>query len=338
MPPQGITVLVSTHYMDEAERCHEIAYIAYGELMARGTAEDIITAVRPHRLRGDRPGRRPACPEVARRAGRERRGRLRHDPPCLRPRPRAEARTRHRALSAPIPAIEWEEAEPTLGRHLHPSHGKGARQCPRATLAARPPGRAQANLRAHWSGALLAMRTGFGAGLGAIITKEVRQLRRDRLTFAMMFGMPIMQLLLFGYAIDTDPHRLPTAVVAADQSQITRTILSALANTGYMRFTHQPKSEAEANELLQSGEVQFVVTIPSDFTRRLVRGERAQILIDADATDPMAAANPLAAAKPAIDQALAARPRRPAQSRCAMPPIPSMWCCSAATTPRASRT
>jgi ABC-2 type transport system permease protein len=146
---------------------------------------------------------------------------------------------------------------------------------------------------------------GFLRRLGAIITKEVRQLGRDRLTFAMMFGVPIMQLLLFGYAIDTDPHRLPTAVVAADQSQITRTILSALANTGYMRFTHQPRSEAEANELLQSGTVQFVVTIPSDFTRRLVRGERAQILIDADATDPMAAANPLAAAKPAIEQALA---------------------------------
>jgi ABC-2 type transport system permease protein len=121
----------------------------------------------------------------------------------------------------------------------------------------------------------------------------------------MMFGMPIMQLLLFGYAIDTDPHRLPTAVIAADQSQITRTVLSALANTGYMKFTHRPASEAEANALLQQGEVQFVVTIPSDFTRRLVRGERAQILIDADATDPMAAANPLAAAGPAINQALA---------------------------------
>jgi ABC-2 type transport system permease protein len=146
---------------------------------------------------------------------------------------------------------------------------------------------------------------GFLRRLGAIVTKEVRQLGRDRLTFAMMFGVPIMQLLLFGYAIDTDPHRLPTAVVAADQSQITRTILAALANTGYMRFTHQPRSEAEANELLQSGQVQFVVTIPSDFTRRLVRGERAQVLIDADATDPMAAANPLAAAKPAIEQALA---------------------------------
>ena len=151
----------------------------------------------------------------------------------------------------------------------------------------------------------LVARRGFWARLGAIIVKEVLQLGRDRLTFAMMFGMPIMQLLLFGYAIDTDPHRLPTAVIAADQSQITRTVLSALANTGYMSFTHQPASEEEANALLQRGEVQFVVTIPSDFTRRLVRGERAQILIDADATDPMAAANPLAAAGPAINQALA---------------------------------
>ncbi|MDP2334709.1 MAG: ABC transporter permease [Reyranella sp.] len=151
----------------------------------------------------------------------------------------------------------------------------------------------------------LVARRGFRARLGAIIIKEVLQLGRDRLTFAMMFAMPIMQLLLFGYAIDTDPRRLPTAVIAADQSQITRTVLSALANTGYMDFTHRPTSEEEANALLQRGEVQFVVTIPSDFTRRLVRGERAQILIDADATDPMAAANPLAAAGPAINQALA---------------------------------
>ena len=149
-------------------------------------------------------------------------------------------------------------------------------------------------------------RRGFLRRLRAMIVKEVLQLRRDRLTFAMMFGMPIVQLLLFGYAIDADPHRLPTAVIAADQSQITRTVLSALNNTGYMRFTHHRlTTEDEANALLQKGEVQFVVTIPSDFTRRLVRGERAQILIDADATDPMAAANPLAAAGPSIAQALA---------------------------------
>src|SRR6476469_6937601 len=145
---------------------------------------------------------------------------------------------------------------------------------------------------------------GFWRRLGAIFVKEVQQLRRDRLTFAMMFGVPIMQLMLFGYAIDTDPHHLPAAVISADDTTITRTIVSALASTGYMTFTHRPQSEAEANSLLQRGEVQFVVTIPSDFTRRLVRGERAQVLIDADATDPLAAANPLAAAQPAIEQAL----------------------------------
>jgi ABC-2 type transport system permease protein len=138
----------------------------------------------------------------------------------------------------------------------------------------------------------------------AIIVKEIQQLRRDRLTFAMMFGVPIMQLLLFGYAIDTDPHNLPTAVIAADDSTVTRTIISALTSTGYMKFIRRPRTEAEANALLQRGEVQFVVIIPSDFTRRLVRGERAQVLIDADATDPAAAGNPLGAAQPAIEQAL----------------------------------
>jgi ABC-2 type transport system permease protein len=145
---------------------------------------------------------------------------------------------------------------------------------------------------------------GFLRRLGAIMIKEALQLRRDRLTFAMMFGVPIMQLLLFGYAIDSDPRHLPTAVLAADQSSVTRSILSGIANTSYFDFTHRPSTEDEANALLRSGEVQFVVTIPSDFTRRLVRGERAQVLIDADATDPMAAQGPLAAVAKAIDQAL----------------------------------
>ena len=145
---------------------------------------------------------------------------------------------------------------------------------------------------------------GFWVRLGAIVIKEVMPLCRDRLSFAMMFGMPIMELLLFGYAINTDPHHLPTAMVVADQSRITRTVLSALANTSYMDFTHRPLSEHEANALLQRGEVQFIVRIPPDFTRRLIRGERTQVLIDADATDPMAASNSLAAASPAIEQAL----------------------------------
>ena len=91
----------------------------------------------------------------------------------------------------------------------------------------------------------LVTRRGFRARLGAIIVKEVLQLGRDRLTFAMMFGMPIMQLLLFGYAIDTDPHRLPTAVIAADQSQITRTVLdrkSTRLNSSHIQKSRMPSS------------------------------------------------------------------------------------------------
>ena len=91
--------------------------------------------------------------------------------------------------------------------------------------------------------------------LWAIVIKEALQLIRDKMTFGMMFGLPIMQLLLFGYAIDTDPHNLPTAVIAADDSTITRSVLGALRSTGYMAFTHRPQSEAEANSLLQRGEV-----------------------------------------------------------------------------------
>src|SRR5258705_12428167 len=104
---------------------------------------------------------------------------------------------------------------------------------------------------------------GFWRRLAAMISKEVRQLRRDRLTFAMMFGMPILQLLLFRYAIDTDPHHLPTAVLAADQNQITPTILSRLSNTRQMRFTHRPKNKPQPNELLQSSASQAMFTIPA---------------------------------------------------------------------------
>jgi ABC-2 type transport system permease protein len=145
---------------------------------------------------------------------------------------------------------------------------------------------------------------GFWVRLAAIVLKELQPLRRDRLSFSLMLGLPILELLLFGYAINTDPHRLPTAVIAADQSKLTRTVLTALGNTNYMEFTHYPATETEANALLQSGEVQFVVRIPSDFTRRLIRGERTQLLIDADATDPMTIANSMAHAGPAIEQAL----------------------------------
>jgi ABC-2 type transport system permease protein len=145
---------------------------------------------------------------------------------------------------------------------------------------------------------------GFWRRVGAVVTKEVLPFRRERMSFAVIFVLPILQLLLFGYAIETDPRHMPTAIVSGDDSMIARTILSAIGNTGYMDFTHQPRTDDEASELLQRGEVQFIVSIPADFTRRFVRGERAQVMIDADATDPMSVGNSLAAAGPAIEQAL----------------------------------
>jgi ABC-2 type transport system permease protein len=145
---------------------------------------------------------------------------------------------------------------------------------------------------------------GFLHRLLAMVYKEALQLRRDRLTFAMMFGIPIMQLVLFGFAINNDPKGLPTAVLASDHSAITRALISTIGNTGYFSFTNAVSTEKEADELLQRGAVQFIITIPGDFTRKLIRREPAQIVIEADATDPATTSGALAAVDHAISQTL----------------------------------
>ena len=139
----------------------------------------------------------------------------------------------------------------------------------------------------------------------AILIKEFRQIRRDRLTFAMMVGVPILQLILFGYAINTDPKRLPLAVVEADHSQFSRSLIVSLENSGYFRVAARPASEAEGNQLLDEGHVQFLLVIPPDFSRQLSRGERPAVLLAADATDPAASGNALAALNSIGRQALA---------------------------------
>src|SRR5690606_33461452 len=108
----------------------------------------------------------------------------------------------------------------------------------------------------------------------AVLVKEFIQMVRDRLTFAMMIGVPIMQLVLFGYAINADPRALPTAVVMGDNGAFARSIVRALENTTYFRVTAWPQSPAEAGDMLARGEVLFVIDIPVDFGRRLQRGER----------------------------------------------------------------
>ena len=129
----------------------------------------------------------------------------------------------------------------------------------------------------------------------AMLIKELRQLRRDRMTFAMMIIVPIMQLLMFGYAINTDPKKMPTAVLAQDHSLFSRSFVSGLKNSEYFLIEKEAASENEAQLLLQEGKVQFVITIPENFERDIVRGAKPSLLIEADATDPTASAGALAA-------------------------------------------
>ncbi len=137
-----------------------------------------------------------------------------------------------------------------------------------------------------------------------IIVKEFIQLKRDRLTFGMIIGIPILQLMLFGFAINSDPKHLPTAIFSQDNSAYSRTLSAALQNSGYFRITEQIDSRRRANELLSLGDVQFVVTIPSGFERALLRGERPVLLVEADATDPAATGNAISALKQIAQTAL----------------------------------
>jgi len=128
-----------------------------------------------------------------------------------------------------------------------------------------------------------------------IIVKEFIQLRRDRLTFGMIIGIPVLQLVLFGYAINADPKRLPTAVLSADSGPYSRSLLAAMQTSGYFRLDRFVAHETELEDLLARGEVQFAVTIPENFGRKLVRGERPVLLVEADASDPAATGNAIAA-------------------------------------------
>ena len=128
-----------------------------------------------------------------------------------------------------------------------------------------------------------------------IVIKEFIQLKRDRLTFGMIVGIPIIQLLLFGFAINSDPKQLPTAVIAGEHSEFSRSFVRGLENTGYFRIVQVLDNEREGDALLTRGEVQFVLTIPADFSRKLLRGEKPALLVEADATDPAATSNAIAA-------------------------------------------
>ena len=137
-----------------------------------------------------------------------------------------------------------------------------------------------------------------------MLIKEFIQLRRDRVSFAMIVMIPLIQLVLFGYAINTTPRDLPTAVLLQESSDVGRSILKALQNTRYFKVTHQVEDEAEFDRLLQSGKVLFGVEIPRGFERALRRGERPSLLVAADATDPVASGSALSALGQLVNTAL----------------------------------
>ena len=136
---------------------------------------------------------------------------------------------------------------------------------------------------------------GFWRRCYAMVVKEFIQLRRDRVSFAMIVMIPIMQLLLFGYAINTTPRHLPTAVLLQEDSDLGRSILKALENTSYFHFVREVHDVKEFDDLLLSGQVLFGVEIPRGFERAVRRGDRPALLVAADATDPVAASSALSA-------------------------------------------
>jgi len=146
---------------------------------------------------------------------------------------------------------------------------------------------------------------GFWRRTAAMLIKEFIQLRRDRVSFAMIIMIPLVQLMLFGFAINTNPRHLPTAVLLQEESDIGRSILKALQNTEYFEITHQVSDEREFDRLLASGSVLFAIEIPANFERAVRRGDTPALLVAADATDPVASSSAIGALSQIVTTALA---------------------------------
>ncbi|MFL5331323.1 MAG: ABC transporter permease [Gemmataceae bacterium] len=138
----------------------------------------------------------------------------------------------------------------------------------------------------------------------AIVVKEFVQMRRDRLTFGMMIGIPLLQLVLFGFAINSDPKHLPTAILLADRGPQGRTLLWGIRNSSYFDLVRELSTEKQGQDVLARGEVQFVINIPEDFSRELLQGHRPAILVEADATDPAATSNAIGSLRSVIETSL----------------------------------
>ena len=223
--------------------------------------------------------------------------------------------TRRSRSSATDPELHWTPSQPSLEDVFIDLMARVAGQLPMISFA-----------RSRQSGAL--------ARTLAMFIKEFVQLRRDRLTFGTMIFIPVVQLLLFGYAINTTPRHLPTAVLVHEESDLARSILAALSNTSYFAVTQLARSEAEMDHWMRSGDVLFGIEIPAGFERGVRRGDRPALLVAADASDPVAAGTALGALEGVVQhapwRAIAGCPRPPRR------PPPSRSASTAATIPRPS--
>jgi ABC-2 type transport system permease protein len=141
--------------------------------------------------------------------------------------------------------------------------------------------------------------------IAAVFLKELVQMRRDKMTFGIMLAMPIVQLILFGYAINTDPRHMPAVVELREDGPLTRAFLASLHASSYVDIVAIVTDGAEGDAMLRAGEANFLISIPEGFERRLVRGERPQILLAADASDPVAAGGAIAAVERVAQSAFA---------------------------------
>ena len=154
----------------------------------------------------------------------------------------------------------------------------------------------------------------------AVLVKEFIQMRRDRMTFAMMIGLPIIQLILFGFAINNDPKNLLTYVEMNDTGPVSRSFLAAMRNSEYFDFKGIVANTEQIDAVLKDGRAAFVISVPEGFEREVLRGDRPSLLVIADATDPAASGNAVAALNQLISSSLRGTSDAVLQSLAARPP------------------
>ena len=301
--------MVSTHYMDEAEGCHRIVYILDGEILATGTIAELVRDSGLHSL----SVRGPALAQL--------KHALTGVPGIDQVAPFGDAlhvtginETALAQAIAPFAAAQthiWQDTASTLEdvfiylmatHHYLTSTSLPHGHTPRTSWPhALPHGHTP---RTACRRTLNIVRSLSMSRVAAILLKDLIQMRRDHLTFAMIVGIPILQLTLFGFAINNNPKNLPTALYVHDHSAYTRSIINALENSAYFDLMHVNQSAAEGDAQLLRSDVAFVITIPDGFTKSLLRGKSPQLLIEAGATDPSASINAIAVMPQVVNSAL----------------------------------